>query len=75
MKNKGKRKEKKTHKTTPHPPPPPPPHHHHLPQHFLPPKPVLWVNLGKLASLGNHSHHLLVVKSSVEDNHVKTVYS
>ena len=74
MKNKGKRKEKKnTHTTTPHPSPPP--HHHHHPQHLLPPKPVLWENPGKPALLCNHSHHLLVAKSSVEDNRAKTVYS
>ena len=65
MKIKGKERKRKTPTIT----------HHHPLQHFLVPKLVLWVNLGKPTSLGNHSHHPLVAKSSVEDNHVKTVYS
>ena len=59
MKNKGK---ENTHTTT-HPPP-----------HLLLPKPVLWANPDKPALLGSHSHHHLVAKSFVEDNHAKTVY-
>ena len=74
MKIKGKERKRKTHTIT-HPPPHHHHHHHHLPQNFLLPKPVLWANPGKPTLLGSHSHHLLVAKSSVEDNRVKTVYS